>query len=107
MRLLIPKPIFIQALRAPAKRFRRPLAWGSEAMNITKNIKKVLLALRTKGIVYKVNSKQYYSSKDKRVKTKYILFEENEWEDGEPFYSKKALLLFLVEKWKEVAGHDD
>ncbi len=75
--------------------------------NIQRNINKVLLALRTKGIIYKINSKQFYSSEQKRIITKYILFEENERKDGEPFYSKKELLLYLVEKWKEVNGSDD
>ena len=74
--------------------------------NIQKNINKVLLALRTKGIVYKINSKQFYSSEQKRIITKYILFEFSEREDGEPFYSKKELLLYLVERWKEVNGGD-
>lgn len=75
--------------------------------NIQKNINKVLLALRTKGIVYKINSKQFYSSEQKRIITKYILFEDTEWRDGEPFFSKRELLLYLVEKWKEVNGGDD
>lgn len=39
--------------------------------------------------------------------TKYILFEFSEWEDGEPFYSKKGLLLYLVKKWKEVNDGDN
>lgn len=75
--------------------------------NIQKNIIKVLLALRTKGIVYKINSKQFYSSEQKRIITKYILFEDSEWEDGEPFFSKRELLLYLVERWKEVNDGDD
>lgn len=79
---------------------------GDNMNNIQKNINKVLLALRTKGIVYKINSKQFYSSEQKRIRTKYILFEFSEWEDGELFYSKKELLLYLVEKWKEVNGGD-
>lgn len=74
--------------------------------NIQKNINKVLLALRTKGIIYKINSKQFYSSEQKRIITKYIIFEFNEWEDGELFFSKRELLLYLVEKWKEVNGGD-
>lgn len=74
--------------------------------NIQKNINKVLLALRTKGIVYKINSKQFYSSEQKRIITKYIIFEFSEREDGEPFYNKKELLLYLVRKWKEVNDGD-
>lgn len=80
---------------------------GDNMNNIQKNINKVLLALRTKGIVYKINSKQYYSSEKKKIITKYILFEDSEWEDGEPFFSKRELLLYLVEKWKEVNGGDN
>lgn len=74
--------------------------------NLQTQINKVLLALRMKGIVYKINTKQFYSKRDERFITKYILWEFNEWKDGEVFYSKVKLLLYLVEKYKEVNGGD-
>jgi len=80
-----------------------------EALHLTdiqKTINKVLLALRMKGIVYKVNTKQFFSKKDQRFVTMYIVWETNEYQDGEKFYSKVKMLLWLVERYKEVVGND-
>ena len=79
---------------------------GIHLTDIQKQINKVLLALRMKGIVYKVNTKQFYSKRDKRFITMYIVWETNEFEDGEKFYSKVKMLLWLVERYKEVNGSD-
>lgn len=73
--------------------------------NIQTKINKLLMALRLKGIVYKVNTSQYYSEKRERICTKMILWEENPNRDGEVFYSKVELLKYLAERWKEVNEH--
>lgn len=74
--------------------------------NIQNQIDKLLLAFMIKGITYKINTKQFYSEKSKRFVTKYILWEYDERKDGEVFYSKIKLLLFLAERYKEVGGGD-
>lgn len=71
-------------------------------LNIQTKINKLLLALRGKGIVYKINTQQYYSEKRERLCTKMILWEEHPKRDGETFYSKVELLKYLVDRWKEV-----
>lgn len=70
--------------------------------NIQKKINKLLMALRQQGIVYKINTQQFYSEKQDRICTKLILWEEHPQRDGEAFYSKVELLKYLVERWKEV-----
>lgn len=70
--------------------------------NIQKKINKLLMALRQKGIVYKINTQQFYSEKQERICTKLILWEEHPQMDGEVFYSKVELLKHLAERWKEV-----
>ena len=57
--------------------------------NIQTKINKLLLALSMKGIVYKINTQQYYSEKQERICTRLILWEEHPNRDGEAFYSRK------------------
>lgn len=75
------------------------------ANNIQMKINKLLIALRLKGIVYKVNTSQYYSEKRERICTKMILWEEHPNRDGEVFYSKVEMLKYLADRWKEVNKH--
>lgn len=75
------------------------------ANNIQTKINKLLVALRLKGAVYKINTSQYYSEKRERICTKMILWEEHPNRDGEVFYSKVELLKYLAERWKEVNEH--
>lgn len=70
--------------------------------NVQKKISKILTAMRQQGIVYKINTQQFYSEKQDRICTKLILWEENPQRDGEAFYSKVELLKYLTERWKEV-----
>lgn len=73
--------------------------------NTQSKINKLLKALRTKGVIYKVNIQQFYSKEQDRLCNKMILWECNPHEDGEVFYSRIELLKYLAEKWKEVKDH--
>ncbi|MBO5484865.1 MAG: hypothetical protein J5979_06620 [Lachnospiraceae bacterium] len=77
------------------------------ANNIQTKINKLLMALRLKGIVYKVNTSQYYSEKRERICTKMILWEDHPNRDGEVFYSKVEMLKYLADRWKEVNEHGE
>lgn len=77
------------------------------ANNIQTKINKLLMALRLKGIVYKVNTSQYYSEKRERICTKLILWEDHPNRDGEVFYSKVEMLKYLADRWKEVNEHGE
>lgn len=77
------------------------------ANNIQTKINKLLKALSMKGVVYKINTSQYYSEKKERICTKMILWEEHPNRDGEVFYSKVELLKYLAERWKEVNEHGE
>lgn len=74
-------------------------------MNVQGKINNLLKALRRQGIVYKINTQQFYSESQERLCTKLILWEEHPNRDGEVFFSKVKLLKYLAEKWKEVNGH--
>ena len=74
-------------------------------MNVQGKINNLLKALRQQGIVYKINTQQFYSESQERICTKLILWEEHPNRDGEVFFSKVKLLKYLAEKWKEVNGH--
>ena len=74
-------------------------------MNVQGKINNLLKALRQQGIVYKINTQQFYSESQERLCTKLILWEEHPNRDGEVFFSKVKLLKYLAEKWKEVNGH--
>ena len=70
--------------------------------NLQRKINNLLTALRQQGIVYKINTQQFYSEKQQRLCTKMILWEEHPNRDGEVFYSKVELLKHLAEQWQEV-----
>ena len=74
-------------------------------VNVQGKINNLLKALRQQGIVYKINTQQFYSESQGRLCTKLILWEEHPNRDGEVFFSKVKLLKYLAEKWKEVNGH--
>ena len=74
-------------------------------MNVQGKINNLLKALRQQGIVYKINTQQFYSENQERLCTKLILWEDHPNRDGEVFFSKVKLLKYLAEKWKEVNGH--
>ena len=65
-------------------------------------INKLLKALRTRGVVYKINTQQFYSEEQDRLCTKMILWEYNQHEDGVVFWSKVELVKYLADRWKEV-----
>ena len=77
------------------------------ANNIRTKINKLLMALRLKGMLYKVNTSQYYSEKRERICTKMILWEDHPNRDGEVFYSKVEMLKYLADRWKEVNEHGE
>lgn len=74
-------------------------------MNIKKKINKLLLALRTKGYIYKINVTQYYSEEKQKIINKYILWDTHP-KEGEVFYSKVKLLEYLIELYKKVGVND-
>lgn len=88
-------------LKAPGTFFVRKK--GDKMGNIQKKINKLLIAMRQQGIVYKINTQQFFSEKQNRICTKMILWEEDPRSDGEVFYSKAELLKYLAERWKEVS----
>jgi len=71
-------------------------------MNLQPKINKLITALRLHGEMVKVNTQQYFSEKQGRVCTKWILWEEHPNRDGETFYSRADLLKALAERWREV-----
>ena len=88
---------------------RVPLLCAKEGKmgNIQTKINKLLKALRAAGVVYKINTQQFYSEQQDRLCTKMILWEFNPHEDGEVFYSKIELLKYLAERWTEVNNHGE
>lgn len=70
--------------------------------NTQSKINKLLSALRTKGIIYKINTHQFYSEKQQKVLQKMILWEGKPNKDGITFFNKVELLKYLADKWKEV-----
>lgn len=72
-------------------------------MNIQSKINKLLMALKTKGYIYKVNQEQFYIEEKNRVCTKYILYETTP-KQGEKFYSKIEMLKHLAKLYKEVGA---
>lgn len=73
-------------------------------MNIQSKINKLLMALKTKGIYLKINTEQFYNDEDKLM-TKYIVYDVHP-KEGQVFYSKLKVLLFLVDLYKKVGGAD-
>ena len=74
-------------------------------MDIQKKISKLLLALRMKGYIYKINVSQYYSEEKQKIINKYILWDTHQ-KEGEVFYSKIKLLEYLIELYKKVGVND-
>lgn len=81
-------------------------------MNIQKNINKLLIAIRLKGIDIKIDTFEYYSEKLEKYCKKYVIYikqwtknRKNEdvykyvYQDG--FSSKILLLKWLAKKYKE------
>lgn len=75
-------------------------------VNIQTKINKLIKAFLSRGIVYKINTQQYYSVKKDKICTKMILWEEHPKKDGEEFYSKVELVKYLAVKWKEVMADE-
>lgn len=99
-------------------------------MNINQNISKLLYALKQKGQIYKINSFKFYSEKNDRYCTKYVIYKKILIEDieiiyaeGEPFnkliecvekykqqkecYSKVDLMKYLAEEYKKIGSEAD
>lgn len=74
-------------------------------MDIQKKISKLLLSLRMKGYIYKINVSQYYSEEKQKIINKYILWDTHQ-KEGEVFYSKIKLLEYLIELYKKVGVND-
>lgn len=71
-------------------------------MNIQSKINKLLLALRYKGIILKINTEQFLNKEENKMITKYIVYDDHPKKDGEIFYSKIKLLEYLVDLYKRV-----
>lgn len=69
-------------------------------MNIKAKIQNLIIAVNLIGRCYKLNSEQYYSEKQDKICTKYILWEEYPKRDGIVFYSQIDLLKFLANDYK-------
>lgn len=104
---LLAYPLKLDPEERHPDRSRVPLLCTKEGkmVNIQTKINKLLKALRAEGVVYKINTQQFYSEQQDRLCTKMILWEYNPHEDGETFYSKVELLKHLAERWKEVKDH--
>lgn len=74
-------------------------------MNIQGKINKLLQAFRNKGYMLKINTEQFLSEDESRMMTKYILYESHP-KNGEVFYSKVKMLIYLADLYKKVGGED-
>lgn len=74
-------------------------------MNIQGKINKLLQAFRNKGYMLKINTEQFLSEDESRMMTKYILYESHP-KNGEVFYSKVKMLIYLADLYKKVGGVD-
>lgn len=74
-------------------------------MNIQGKINKLLQAFRNKGYMLKINTEQFLSEDESRMMTKYILYEGHP-KNGEVFYSKVKMLIYLADLYKKVGGAD-
>ena len=68
-------------------------------MNVQKNIDKLLIALKTQGHEYFINTQQFKSVEKDRTITKYIIYDDNP-RDGIECYSKVKVLENLVFLYK-------
>lgn len=70
-------------------------------MNVQKNINRILLALKSKGYDYFINTQQFTSNKTGKTVTKYIIHDGNP-RDGIECYSKVKVLENLVFLYKDL-----
>ena len=75
--------------------------------NLQSKINKLMTALRKHGIVYRINTEQFYSEEQDRLITKSILYEYHPKKDGIVFYSKVELLKHLAEQWRMVTMYEE
>lgn len=71
-------------------------------MNVQNKIDKLLLALKMKGYEFFIDQSQFYSENLNKRCTKYIVHDGNPRE-GEVFFSKLKLLLYLADLYKSVS----
>lgn len=87
-------------------------------MNLQRNINRVLLAIRHKGIDIKVDTIQFYSNKLENYCSKYVVYikelttnrkgeEVLKYVYQDDFFSKVQLLKYLVEKYKQIGSEAD
>lgn len=72
-------------------------------MNIQSKINKLLMVLRLKGYILKIDTKQFLSEDEGKIITKYILYESHP-KQGEVFYSKVKMLIHLADLYKKVGA---
>jgi capsular polysaccharide biosynthesis protein len=69
--------------------------------NVQSKINKLIMALKVKGRVIKINTSQFYIEDKDKVITKYIVYETNP-KDGEDIYGKVNVLKYLVKLYREL-----
>lgn len=74
-------------------------------MNIQGKINKILLALKTKGLIYKIDQKQFYIEDKDKICTKYIVYLSTP-KKGEVFFSKIEMLKYLVSIYKKAGANN-
>ena len=75
-------------------------------MNVQSKIGKLLLALKYKGQIVKIDTNQVYSKEKDKVFTKYIVYTTKP-KDGEIFWGKIELLKYLAGLYKELGGSNE
>lgn len=89
-------------------------------MNINQNVNKLLIALKQKGQLYKINSFKFYSEKTNKYCTKYQIlkrmFEEaynlethkfefkKKYKQDTECYSKREILKYLANEYKGIGS---
>lgn len=87
-------------------------------MNLQRNINRVLLAIRNKGIDIKIDTIQFYSDKLEKYCSKYVVYikelttnrkgkEVLKYVYQDDFFSKVQLLKYLAEKYKQIGSEAD
>lgn len=87
-------------------------------MNISKNINKLLLAIRLNGKNVKIDSKMYFSEKSGKYITKYIFYErrvvenrygeeKEKWVELFSDYGKVKLLKYIVKFYNQIGSGVD
>lgn len=99
-------------------------------MNINQNINKLLYALKQKGQTYRINSFQFYSEKNDKYSTKYVIYKKEIVEDINAIYadeeeydkiiehkeiykqifecySKIDLMKYLAEEYRKIGSEAD